>query len=331
LYKVGIVGFGKIGKLRARLVEEHQHLLLDSVCDPVAEGPETCPLFRSYESVISRQPDIIFVCTSNDMIAEVTIAALSVGIHVFSEKPPGRTVAETEAMVAAEAANPEVKLKFGFNHRYHESVIESLRLVKSGRFGRLLSIRGIYGKSGALDYTTQWRNDRKVAGGGILLDQGIHMLDLMRLFCEDFEEVQSFVDTLFWDIKVEDNVFAILRNGKGQTGLLVSSAIQWRHTFSLHLAMEEGYLALDGILTNSQSYGTESLILARKSFADGELGQPPEEKHYFETDNSWNREVSEFVECVRENRPITVGGSRDALGVMRLIERIYQADKAWKP
>ena len=195
VYRAAVIGYGKIGQLRAQLVEQHQALKIDSICElnqsVIPEGTDY-PCFNDYRSVIDRRPDIIFVCTSNDKLAEVTIAALDAGCNVFSEKPPGRTVAETQAIIDAETRNPGLKLKFGFNHRYHESVVHAKRLVDANRFGKILSVRGVYGKSGAVDYETQWRNRREIAGGGILLDQGIHMLDLMLLFCGSFE------DSLVW-------------------------------------------------------------------------------------------------------------------------------------
>ena len=191
----------------------------------------------------------------------------------------------------AEKRNPGLKLKFGFNHRYHASVTQAHRMVAGNRLGKILAVRGVYGKSGALDFETQWRNKREVSGGGILLDQGIHMADLMLLFCGSFNQVQSFVDRLHWEIDVEDNAFAIMKNEEGQVGMLMSSATQWKHTFNLEIMLEEGYLGLRGILTNSGSYGEESLVVARKSFEADKTGNPDEDTYYYDEDNSWALEL----------------------------------------
>ncbi len=333
MYKVGIIGYGSIGKLRARLVTEHPEMELDSICDVIDYSEEktyTCPYFTEYRQVLDRKPDIIFVCTTNDLLAEVTIASLRNGCHVFSEKPPGRTKSETQAMIDTASQHPELKLKFGFNHRYHESVIQAYKLAKSGRLGKILSVRGVYGKSGAQDYEDQWRNRHLVSGGGILLDQGIHLLDLMLLFCNSFTEVKAYVDNLYWNIDVEDNVFALLRNDQKQTGILVSSAIQWKHTFTLEIILEQGYLSLKGILSNSMSYGRESLTVARKSYEPEKIGNPEEQTYYFDQDNSWNKEIDEFVSCVKNNTPIEVGTAHDALRAIDLVYRIYQSDKTWQ-
>ncbi len=332
MFKVGIIGFGKIGQLRARLVELHPDLQLDSISDIVDDRNveySRLPLFSKYQDVLARNPDIIFVCCSNDMLAEATIAALDRGCHVFSEKPPGRTVEEVKAIIAAEKRNPNCNLKFGFNHRYHDSVIQAKKLVEGNRLGKILAVRGIYGKSGAVDYENQWRNRRAVSGGGILLDQGIHMLDLMLLFCSSFKEIYSFVDHLFWNIDVEDNVFAILRNKDRQVGMLMSSATQWKHIFHLDITLEEGYLSLKGILSNSMSYGRESLVVARKSFDPSKIGKPDEQTYYFDKDLSWEKEIEEFVDCIKNKKSTQIGSSGDALRVMELIDQIYRADRNW--
>lgn len=333
MYKVGIIGFGKIGQLRAHIIDEHPDLHLDYICDKEFSNQNLlqsfkCLQFEDYRDVLDRKPDIIFVCTSNDVISDITVRALEKGCHVFAEKPPGRNMKEVQRILAASKKNPDLKVKIGFNHRYHDSVMQAYKLIQNKRLGEILSVRGIYGKSGSIDYEKQWRNKRSVSGGGILLDQGIHILDLMLLFCKDFTELKSFVDRKYWNIDVEDNVFAILRNDK-QTALLVSSAIQWKHTFNMEVILEEGYLCLRGILSGSMTYGRESLIVARKSYEPGRIGNPIEQEFFFDTDLSWEREIDEFVECIKNDIPIKVGSTEDALRVMELVSRIYRADESW--
>ncbi|MBU2510519.1 Gfo/Idh/MocA family oxidoreductase [bacterium] len=332
MYKAVIIGFGKIGKLRARLIDSNENMTLDSICD-ISHVPDMeryrCPVFKDYREVLKRAPDIVFVCTSNDLLAKVVIEALDCGCHVFSEKPPGRNVAETKAMIDAENRNPELKLKFGFNHRYHDSVMQAHRLATGGRFGKILSVRGVYGKSGGVGFEKEWRNQRRFSGGGILLDQGIHMLDLMMLFCGNFTEIKSFVDNLHWNIDVEDNTFALMRNEENQIGMILSSATQWKHTFNLEIILEDGYLALRGILSGSMTYGKESLVIARKTYDPKSIGNPHEETYYYDIDNSWEREISEFIECITLNKAIKIGNSQDALKVMELVRRIYASDNHW--
>jgi len=333
--KVGIVGFGKMGKIRKDVIDSHPDLSLAGICDvvlPESDEPIECEFFPDYQDLLKTDIDIVFVCTPNKFAPEIVISALNNGRHVFCEKPPGRNLGDIQNIVKAEKENPGLKLKFGFNHRYHGAVMEAKSLVESGRFGKVLWMRGIYGKSGGVDFEKEWRSKKEIAGGGILLDQGIHMIDLFRLFCGDFQEVKSFVTNSYWNIDVEDNAFAILRNQRGQVAMLHSSLTQWKHTFSLEIFLEKGYFVISGILSSTRSYGQgERLIVARKqseneSFA---LGNPREEITYFDRDLSWELEVEDFVECIKNNKKVSVGSSEDALKAMELVHRIYDADAKW--
>ena len=327
--KAGIIGLGKMGMLRARLVMEHKNLELKDICDINSERFEELPNIRFYEEfqrLLEQDLDVIFVCTYNNIAPEVVIQALKSGKHVFCEKPPGRCVQDIERIIDAERSHPDLKLKFGFNHRYHYAVIEAKSMVDSGKFGEILWVRGVYGKCGGIQFENSWRNNSDIAGGGILLDQGIHMLDLFRYFCGDFTDVQSLVTTSFWNIPVEDNAFAILRNNKNQVALMHSSATQWKHRFTLEICLEGGYINIGGLLTSTRSYGDETLTFARRQFEDESFafGKPREETVFFDRNDSWSIEINEFVEAIKKKRPIQCGNSNDAHKVMQLIEDIYK-------
>ena len=326
--KVGIVGLGKVGMVRSRCVQEHPNLALQAVCDVDPERANAFPGLRFYtdfRQLVEDELDIVFVCAHNNIAPEVVIQALNSGKHVFCEKPPGRCVEDVERIIEAERANPGPKLKFGFNHRYHYAIMEAKSMVDSGRFGEILWLRGLYGKCGGIQFENSWRNDANIAGGGILLDQGIHMLDLFRYFCGEFAEVQSVVTTSFWDIPVEDNAFAILRNQRNQVAMLHSSATQWKHRFALEICLQGGYINVNGFLTSTRSYGDESLTFARRQFEDESFafGRPREETIFFDRDDSWALEIADFVTAIREGKPVQSGNSADALKVMQLIEQIY--------
>jgi predicted dehydrogenase len=326
--RVGIVGFGRVGARRAECVVRHSEMELRAICDINAQHAGKWPgvnFTTDYHDLVRNDLDAIFVCTYNNSAPDVVVAALEAGKHVFCEKPPGRCVADVERIQAAERASGGRKLKFGFNHRYHGSVMEAKQIVDSGRYGRVLWLRGVYGKCGGIQFENEWRNDRNIAGGGILLDQGIHMLDLCRFFCGDFDQVKSLVTTSFWKIPCEDNAFAILSNGAGQVAMIHSSATQWKHEFSLEICMEDGYVNLQGILSSTRSYGDERLTFARKQLEDTTraFGRPREETIIFDTDDSWSLEVADFADAIRHDRPITSGNSHDALRAMELIETVY--------
>lgn len=329
--KIGMVGLGRMGQTRARELSARADVQLCCGADPVP-GPfhdifPSVTLFDDYRAVLSADVDVVFVATPNRFSPEIVIAALEAGKHVFCEKPPGRTVKDVLAMMGAERRHPELKLKFGFNHRYHAGIQEARRIVNGGRLGRLLWVRGIYGKCYGEGFERSWRASEELCGGGILLDQGIHMLDLFRYFCGDFVEVKSMVSTAYWDIPVEDNAFALLRDTQGRTAMLHSSSTHWRHRFNLELYLSEGYLAVNGLLTSSRSYGDESISIAHKETAeDGVTGMPREEIIYFDTDPSWELEIADFLKNVRLGTPVQSGTSLDALKAMELVFSIYDND-----
>lgn len=263
------------------------------------------------------------MCTPNYLNKDHVIRGLDSKKHVFSEKPLGVSVAQVMEVIDAEKRNPECKLMIGFNHRRHRSVLEAKRLVESGKFGRILWLRGRYGKSVDEDFFDTWRAKRAYAGGGILLDQGIHMLDLFLMFCNDFEEVKAFSSALYWNLDIEDNVFAILRNSKGQVASLHSTMTQWRHLFSFEIFMERGYIVINGLVTPSRTYGKEELSVALNRSRPPRAVWTKEKRLVFPINDSFEEEVREFIKCLDSGSPITTGNSADALKVMRLIERIY--------
>jgi predicted dehydrogenase len=327
-----VIGYGYMGQIRRRVVDELDGLELVAICDQFADpadiGPD-CPHYADYEKAIEElRPDLVFVCTPNSKSPDICIHALSKGCHVFCEKPPGRNVEDIRRIIAAEKGHPGQKVMFGFNHRHHPAILEAKSIVDAGRMGKILWLRGLYGKSGGSgrEFEQSWRNDPAVSGGGILLDQGIHMLDLFRFFCGNFIEIQGMLSTSYWDIEVEDNAFVLLRTDKGQMAQLHSSATLWKHTFRLEIGLENGYLTAQGLLSKTGSYGREMLIVGRKPRRGGEeaVGNPREEVVYFDEDRSWDLQVRELVDCIRSGRPVTDSSTVDALGVMEIIDAVYR-------
>jgi predicted dehydrogenase len=337
LLKVGIAGYGVVGKRRRHFIDKHPALRTVAVCDRTFGGggklDDGIPYFATYPELLEQDLDVLFICMTNDIAPEATIAGLRRGLHVFCEKPPGRTVAEVCAVKAELAHHPAQRLKYGFNHRYHDSVRDAIALMNSGRLGRVLNLRGVYGKSQLVSYGSAqdsksiWRTQRAVAGGGILLDQGIHMVDLIRLFGGEFEEVHSFISNDFWGYDVEDNAAALMRNKAGVVAMLHSTATQWRHRFSLEVTLEKGALILSGILSGSKSYGAETLTVVWA--AEDDLGDPMEQVTRYNRDPSWQEEIREFAECIFDAKPVINGSVDEALRTMELVYRIYAADKGW--
>jgi predicted dehydrogenase len=332
--KVAIAGFGIVGKRRFQYINEHPSLEVTAICEqhPLKKNLEYSGIncYVNYKELLDKENlDIIFVCLTNNIAAEVTINSLKKGLHVFCEKPPGMNVQEIEEVIKIEKSFPKLKLKYGFNHRYHHSVQKALDLIKSEKLGKIINLRGVYGKSSVIPFSGGWRSNRKLAGGGILLDQGIHMLDLMRLFCGEFVEIKSFISNDFWNHDVEDNAYALMKVEKGRVAMLNSSATQWQHKFNLEISLSKGHIELHGILSGSKSYGEERITIGKKSI-ENKNGLMETKTIKFLEDNSWRDEIYEFASVIINDLPVESGTSNDALETMKLVFGIYYSDDVWK-
>ncbi|MDD3375229.1 MAG: Gfo/Idh/MocA family oxidoreductase [Candidatus Omnitrophica bacterium] len=322
----GIVGYGKMGKIRYETLSEMDGCCVKSIYE-AAEGvefPEDVTIARFPDDIFTN-PDIdaVVISTPNHFIKEYVVKSLEQGKHVFAEKPPGRDLEEVCAMREALNKAKDSKLMFGFNHRHHESMIKAKSLIDSGEYGKVLWMRGRYGKSVDDTFFGNWRSKKDLAGGGIFLDQGIHMLDLFLMFCKDFDEVKALVSNLYWHLDIEDNVFAIFHNKEGQVASLHSTMTQWRHIFSLEIFLEHGYMTINGLKTSSNSYGDEILTVAKNRSLPPAASWTDEEKHAYHVDTSWKTELEIFVDAVANNKDISVGSIDDAVKLMTLVEKVY--------
>jgi len=329
--RVGIAGYGVVGKRRRECIDRNPQLETVAVSDRELSTGTMPDGIRSYSdalALLDDELDAVFVSLPNDLAPRVSIAALDRGFHVFCEKPPGRDVNDILAVCAEERKHPELKLKYGFNHRYHDSVIQAKKLIESKSLGQLINLKGVYGKSRIISFASDWRTRRREAGGGILLDQGIHLLDMMRLFAGEFTDISSFISNEYWHHDVEDNAYALMRTSEGVVAMVHSSATQWRHQFRLEITLTEGAIVLGGILSGSKSYGDETMTTIIKSPEEGAM--PVEETTTYNIDHSWQDEINEFSEAILRNKPIRYGNSQDALRTMELVYRIYCADQDWQ-
>ena len=327
--RAAIVGYGKMGQIRHRAMERHGGFDVVVACDTHTEFDTDIAMVTDPAAVYDYDPDVVFCCVPNMMIPDTVCDAMARGKHVFSEKPPGRNSADVRRMQAAEAANPDCVLKFGFNHRFHDAIESARQLVEGGTMGDLYFMRGVYGKAGGSDYAKNWRNDPEQSGGGILIDQGIHMLDLFLMFANGFTDVQSFVQRKFWtEVPVEDNAFALMKTQDGVVASLHSSATQWQHKFTLELYTHGGFISVNGILSASGTYGSEVLNVALNRYdqSGNPIPNPETQEIRFTEDHSWDKEITEFYNAVVHGAPVRYGPSPQALDVMELIERIYAAD-----
>ena len=334
--RVGIAGYGVVGKTRHISIEKNTPFQIIAVSESNKETQKDIPagieIFEHYQDLIAdAELDIIFISLPNKFAAGATSLSLQKGLHVFCEKPPAKTLSELINVQNILSKHPSLKLMYGFNHRFHLSVEEAKSIINKNTFGKIINMKGVYGKSQMISFNqTDWRTKREESGGGILLDQGIHMLDLMRyLSGQDFTEIFSFIDNAFWSFDVEDNAYVLMKSRDGVVAQLHSSATQWRHVFNLEITLEKGSLVLGGLLTGSKSYGDETLKVITSDPAKDQ-GVPRESISKYNEDVSWDNEIKYFAKSLQDDLNIQRGSIEDAIETMSLIESIYKADPIWK-
>ena len=328
---VGIIGNGVVGKRRAHFIKQNKNYSLKYISD-ISFKKDTkikgIHLFKNYNKIISLKPDAVFVTLPNYLAAKVTKKLLMNGIHVFCEKPPGKNLSEIKSVKKVEKNNKHLKLKYGFNHRYHGSIKLAKKILNKGTYGKILNVRAVYGKSKIVSYgKNEWRSKKKYSGGGILLDQGIHLLDLISFLHGEFVEFKSFISNKYWKYDVEDNAFALMRDKKGVVASIHSTATQWQHKFNIEITLEKCLMTLSGILSGTKTYGEEKLSI---TFKDKNINKKPRMKVFtFKSDDSWRDEVNEFADIIIKNKKIKTGNSEQALKVMTMIDMIYKNDRRW--
>ena len=327
--KVGIAGYGVVGKIRRRILDSIPGLKIVAISDKNLKNKvlgKKVKFFNSYNKLFNENLDILFISLPNKYAAEATIKALKKNINVFCEKPPARNINELKKVLKEfQKKKNKIKLKYGFNHRYHDSIILAKKIIDSKKYGKLINLKGLYGKSKIITFAGQWRAMKSIAGGGILLDQGIHLLDLMRFFCGEFKEIKSLISNSYWKHKVEDNAYVIMRSNKNIVAMIHSTATQWQHQFRIEIALEKAQINLSGILSGSKTYGQEKIEIQPKLLKN--------KKNIiikFKKDLSWRKEIQEYVNCIKLNKKIYNGTIYDAIQVMKMIEVIYKSDFTWR-
>lgn len=318
---VGIVGCGLIGKKRALALDQHNLLLAVDTdikrAEAVAALKGQAKVSTDFNDAI-KDPriDIIVVSTTNDLLASISLLAIKAGKHVLVEKPAARNFKEIEEVIKVAKKN-KVMVKVGFNLRYHPALCKAKEIVASGKMGELMFMRACYGHGGRIGYNKEWRANPEISGGGELIDQGVHLIDLSRWFLGDFVSVKGFSHTYFWDMPVDDNAFLSLRTLKQQVAWLHVSCTEWKNMFSLEIYGKAGKIKIDGL---GGSYGTEKLtyyqMLPQMGLPETTVWEYPEE------DKSWNLEFEAFVEAINTGRPLD-GDINDAYEALKIVDKIY--------
>ncbi|HUF52055.1 MAG TPA: Gfo/Idh/MocA family oxidoreductase [Longimicrobiales bacterium] len=326
---VAVIGCGLIGTRRAHAAATHPATALRVVVDTDTARAATvaathgAAVAGTWQEAVSR-PDVgaVAVCTPNALLVPIAVEALRMGRHVLIEKPMGRNVAEAQRLADAASGRPAV-LKIGFNHRFHRALARAHALFSAGAIGELLQLRARYGHGSRPGCEREWRADAQLAGGGELLDQGVHIIDLCHWFGGAVERVQAELQTAAWRIEpLEDNAFALLRFASGAVAQLHVSMTQWHNLFSFEVHGSTGALVVEGL---GGSYGAETLTMVRRNLAGG---VPAVETMRFENaDPSWTLEWDDFVAAMA-GAPLRGGSVADGLAAMQVVESIYRAAAA---
>lgn len=320
--RVAIIGCGLIGKKRALALGPED--ILVACCDTneaAAEkfGTEFNSVSYSDYHALLKNPefDVGIVSIVNKSAKQIVISLLGLNKHVLAEKPLGRNAAEAREMV--NAVPPGIILKTGFNHRFHPAIWQAKKLLDSGAIGKVFNIRAAYGHGGRAGMEKEWRASKDLCGGGELLDQGVHIIDLIRWFGGEIKELTGKVETKFWHMEVEDNAYVIAETEKNVTCLFHVSWTNWRNTFSFEMFGTEGYLKIIGL---GGSYGSEVLEIGRRK---PEGGKPDIETIEFPADDiSWKEEWAEFKSAISEKRS-PIGNGIDGLRANQVIDAIYRS------
>ena len=319
MMNAAVIGCGLIGHRRIGCSE---NLNVTVICDTNAERARrlacaypAAHVYKEWSNAEERlkDVDIVFVATPHASLSGLAIDAIRCGKHVFIEKPGARSLEQLQ-QIRKEADVAGVLVRIGYNHRYHRAFRKARHIVDSGLLGKMMYVRGRYGHGGRTGYDTEWRMRQE--GGGELLDQGTHLIDLARWFLGEFTNVQGVAESYYWEAEANDNAFMLLRTEDGKTAQLHASCTEWKNLFSFEIFGRFGKLEISGL---GGSYGVERLTHYRML---PEMGPPVTE--IFEwpmADDSWGREVDAFLEDIHSGRQ-PEPGLDDAEAALRIVETL---------
>ena len=319
---IGIIGCGLIGRKRANALGGRRLAAcadLDrSLAAALATSVSDCLATDDWREVVNHD-DVaaVIIATPHHMLAEICAGAIDAGCHVLVEKPAARNADELRPLLRL-VEEKKVLVRVGFNHRYHRAVQKMREIIDSGALGSLMFLRARYGHGGRVGYDREWRAQPLLSGGGELIDQGVHLIDLARWCLGDFVSIEGIAQTCYWDMPVDDNAFLMLRTAKEQTAFLHASCTEWKNIFSWELSGKNGKVQIDGL---GGSYGVERLTWYRML---PQMGPPETTAWEFPmADNSWEVEMNEVFRDIENNRQ-PVPGLADALAVLDIVDKIYE-------
>ena len=322
---VGIIGAGLIGEKRAAAIRDSKIGRLACVADSDYEraqklaGSFAAEAYDDWKKMVRRNDiDVVIIAVPNKFATPITLEALKQGKHVLCEKPFGLNAREAKKMLDA-GKTAKKMIKVGFNHRFHPGILKAKEAVDSGVIGKVLFIRARYGHGGRMGMEKEWRSDPNIAGGGELLDQGVHIIDLCRWFAGEFTDIFGEVSAKFWKTKVEDNAFAIMRN-KTTTASFHVSTTNWGNIFSFEIFGDKGAVTIEGL---GRRYGQEVVKVGIRELPFNTL-KIKEFSYPADIDDSWTLEWKNFMSAIAGKAKI-IGGASDGYEVNKIVDAIYSS------
>ncbi len=326
--RFAIIGCGLIGKKRFEALPKRSlvaacDLDLDRARTLAAKAGPQCIAVTDVNRALEARPDAVIVATTNSQLAPVAAACIRAGKHVLVEKPVAMSTAKIDELLSL-ASSHGVLVRSGYNHRYHAAFLKAREILSSGTAGPLMFIRGRYGHGGRIGYDREWRANPELSGGGELIDQGVHLIDLSASFLGPWTAIEGHIATYFWDMPVDDNAFLNLRNSAGNTAWLQVSCTEWKNQFSFEIYTRYAKLQIEGL---GGSYGVERLHHYQML---PEMGPPETIIYEFPRgDNSWAIETNEFIQDIQLRREPTPG-LKEARAALEVVETIYGKAGSWR-
>tara|TARA_A100001011_G_scaffold397760_1_gene499826 strand:+ start:559 stop:1542 length:984 start_codon:yes stop_codon:yes gene_type:complete len=323
--KVALIGCGIVGLRRVKYFDKKFSLVAcaDSRINYLKKKFSSKNLFltKDWKKILTiKDLDAVFIATYHSLQSEIIKTFIKKKIHIFCEKPGGTSFLETSKLLNLTKNNKNLCLKIGFNHRFHPSFILAKKIIKKKQIGEIMYIRAVYGHGGRKNYHKEWRFNKKLSGGGELIDKGSHLIDLSRLFLGNLKVHSSFTPRYFWKIKLEDNCFIALKNNKNNFSYLHASSTEWKNKFLFEIFCKYGKIEISGL---GKSYGKEKLILYKMKKNMG----IPDKKQYvfsqFESDSSWKTEIDDFYNCIIKSNQCNPS-LIDVYKNLKIIDKIYK-------
>ena len=319
--KVGLIGYGRFAKLREECLIHSDVLDVEVVgyFDPYCTD-EILIRFSTIEALLEKV-DAVIISVPPRLAPGYVQLSLKAGKNIFCEKPAA--VSSDNLREIDESLARGKVLSYGFNHRVHPSVIKMKQVIDGKKLGHILWMRGRYGKEVDDSYSDTWRCNKDLNGGGILIDQGIHMVDLMSHLSGGFDGAQAVLSSNYLNIPgVEDNGFITLYSTSKKISASIHTTVtQWRYLFSLEIFLEKGSIVLNGIRTKSGNYGDEILTIKPNAQNEKKISFTEER---FPENISWQREIDAFLLSCHTGINYPYAGFGDAQRTTALIDLIYK-------